>query len=274
MPSVAPCRPKIANVCLDASVRGSIGGRTTFATPRSHHREHKTGLCPQLHAGEDVARFISEITKANPATSAVLSVEPEPEAENLSAAAAVPGHAWHDRLEKAHYHPQCDNPLIVHAHQCSVMIEVLALTVDSSFGMSIKSYQGKTPFELIIALKLHANQCNPSVVATSLRNKIWTLVWDTTKTLQENLNELEQINESIRGLGRNTADSDDTLLAFKKSIKDDDDYETALDVASVLALHREREVGLPCLQKVGRLIPLAIRALNLLVPGVRHGAVR
>ena len=246
-PGVAPYSPKIVNVNLDASVRGSVGGRTRFVTPsnsdapKSYYREDKTGLRPRLHAGEDVARFIDDIAKANPATSAVLSIEPEPEAADLSAAAAMPGHAWYNRLEKVHY-PQYDNPLVVYAHQCSVMIEVLALTVDSSFGMSIKSYQGKTPYELITALKLHANQHNPSVVATSLRNKIWTWERDTTKTLQENLNELEQLNESIRRLGRNTADSDDILLAFKKSIKDDEDYKTALDTASVLGYATAQEL--------------------------------
>ena len=248
-PGVAPYRPKMADEDLDTSVRGSnVTVRTSFKVPasseapKSYYTADSTGLRAGLSLGGDVAMYVVELKREIPSLATVLSIEPEPVLRRDSSPAEVAkGRAWYDRLEKVHY-PQYDNPLVVYGHQCGVVLKIIALTVDVEFGMAMDTYRDCTPFELIGALKHHADQQDPAKVATVVRLRIRNWERDPAKTLQANLNDLERMNESIRRLGRNTVDADDILLSFRTSIETDGEYSAALDTADVLGFSTAQQL--------------------------------
>ena len=123
-----------------------------------------------------------------------------------------------------------------------MVLKIIALTVDLEFGMAMDTYRDCTPFELITALKHHADQQDPAKVATAVRLRIRNWERDPGKTLQANLNDLLRMNESIRRLGRNTVDADDILLSFRSSIEADGEYAAALDTADVLGFNTAQQL--------------------------------
>ena len=235
---ISPYVPKLrVTAGINDSTRSTTTGpRRPFKEPSrdpatAYNSPDSTGLRPQLSKGDNVDAYVETLRKHESTLATVLSVPPEPTAEDESAEATAAGYTWYEELTD-HY---CawTNPQDIYKWQCSAMAKIIASTVSNDVGFSFSEHRGESPFQLIACLRSHCNQTNRKLVAYAERQKLRDWQHDQSKTLKDNLTVLRKIGEAVVRAGGKSIDDDDYLITFKSSLQQDGRYKVALSAAGV-----------------------------------------